>query len=420
MRKKLWACGLAIFTAVGLAGCVTKELSQRLLEREVDVQTMTFDLAHANRTNGAYMIDWKSAVKLLGERNLTLQQARIQIEQAKRDQKGQWKTWLPRPSIYMTLQSSLAQLGNLSSSDLDTSVIAPLNIPNPFTERAMAFQLALTTLQLQDGYTLSYRQQVAALYQLFSQYEYLQAERSRELEMSRALSIDGALRNLEMDAHYRESVRSIQNSLAQMLNLPGKNPLPIAGSRPKLDYDSRIHRLVPGKNYGQLAVRLYAYQIEAALLQEKGVKFSQWPSLSLGGSMPPIYQSNYGSSYGALDSQGIYLFSGLSKSYDLTGRDVQMIKSAEQNTEFVKRSLRQTMDRESREWIALKGRYRQMMLKERLANERVQAIRKIDSGGAAMSDLKMVRSAESSLKSVARAKEQLVMQLWIWDEEKWN
>ncbi|MFT3990973.1 MAG: hypothetical protein QM680_06135 [Luteolibacter sp.] len=418
MHKIICVCGVAGFFLGGLTGCVTKELGRRLGEREEEIRHQTTELAWANRSSGEKPLSWKEAVKMLEERNLSLQKARLQVERAKREKSRQWRTWLPKLAVYASLQSSLAQLGNLSSSDLRSSVIAPLNIPNPFTERASAFQLALSVLQAEDSYTLSYRRQIATLYRIFSRYEQLLADQ-RKLQQAQATSPTDALRELETRGAHQEMVRSLQDQLAQVLNLPGEKPVPIPESRPVLDYDERIDQLIPGKNYGQLACRLYAYQIEAALLSEKGIKFNRWPSLSLGSSSPSVYDSSSGYQ-DPLDAGNIYLYSGLSKSYDLTGRETESIVTAEQNTEFVKKTLRQSLDRESREWITLKKRYHQLLLNERLASERIQSVREVKSGGSALTELKALRSGGMGMRPLARSKEQLVMELWIWDEEKWK
>ncbi len=367
-------------------------------------------------------LNWKSAVELLEERNQSLRQGRIRIEQLRKTRDEQWKTWLPRVGIYTSIQTSLENLGKLSFSDLNTSVAAPLAIPNPLTERALAFQNALSYLEARDSYQLTYRRQVTQLYRLFAQYESLLEQ--RQLQQDRgdttgAAAINSAISQLELAANNQEGLLSLQGGLAQLLNMPGKKIVPVPSSRPQLNYEKRYKSFVPGKNYGELAMRLAAYQIQGALLREKGIKLARWPSFSLGGSTPPLYDSRHsGSDY--LDAERIFLFGSLSKSYDLTGREAEAINTAEENTAFVKASLRLRLDQENREWIRLQTRYEQLLLRRQLAQERLDAVRKRTSGGSPSVELETLRSAREQLKALKSSQQALDLELWIWDENKWK
>lgn len=401
------------------SGCITQELDENLMERRADVNREISELREKQQVGGSEAITWDQALKILNERNLNLQQSRIRIESLRKARDDQWKNWIPRVGVYANLLSSIAELGSLSNGDLNASVVAPLNIPNPATERAQAFANSLSYLEGVDSLEVNNRREVSSLYRLFSRYETLLAnEAERSKKHIGAESVNTALSNIETQVSHRESISSIQENLASLLNLPGENPTPVPGTKPNLDYEHRINKLVPGKNYGLLAVRLYAYQIEGAILREKGVEMSQWPSTWFSGTTPALYDSNQEGS-GSYDSDRISLFAGISRTYDITGREADTIKNAKDNTEFVKKSLRLRMDREVRDWNRLRQRYDQLVMKRQIAKERLQNIQQQDRGSA-MTDLNTLRSARSLLNGIESSMEQLELEIWLWDDEKWQ
>lgn len=414
IRPVHWLVGL--LAAAG--GCVDSKLEKRLEAAKLETAGQTSDLNRLNQAREAFRLDWKTALKLLDERNLTLRQGRSRLEQVRKERDEQWKTWIPRVGVNANLLSSLSELGALSASNMSASVVAPLAIPNPMTEQATAMANALAYLEARDGLELSYRRQVANLYRLFSRYEALLAREALAGEAATGRpDLGGALATIENRAAQKESRETVQDSLAQLLNLPGRHPLPVPATRPRLDYGRRIHTLEPGRNYGQLALRLSAYQIESALLNEKGVKLRQWPTVWFSGSTPALYDSRDSSS-SDFNADNIYLFGGLSRSYDITGRDFQNVRTAEENTEFVRQNLRLRLDQESREWLRLRERYAQLQTKRKLLGERLGRMR--GSQGPAFAELTTLRQEYSTLAQVDSAIEQLELELWVWDEEKWR
>ena len=85
-----------------------------------------FGTESLNRSGDTKVVDWKTAVKLLEERNLSLRQGQARIDQLQKTRDEQWKNWVPRLGFYASVLSSLAELGTLGSSDLSASVSGPL------------------------------------------------------------------------------------------------------------------------------------------------------------------------------------------------------------------------------------------------------------------------------------------------------
>ncbi len=412
--------GFMLFVcSLSLTGCkIDQELDARLVSRDEEYSQLTQDFGRWTSGGEIRVLDWDTAVELLKTRNIQLRRERTRIENLKRAKDEQWKTWLPRVGVYASLFTSLSELGNLAFSDPSVSVGAPLNIPSPLSEKARAFENALSYLQAVDNERLTYRRQVVRLHGIYSSAERL--EERMKTGKSGAENVSEGLRALESKESSREQMRAISSQMVQILNLPGEQPYPAAHTRPVVDYSGKISKLVPGKNYGELAVRLMAYQIEGAVLREKGIKLRKWPSLSVSSSSPALYDSRSDDGAGYFDPDRISLFGSLAKSYDFTGGEARSIESAEDNTRFVKENLRLNMDREAREWERLRNRYRQLLATQEIAEQRLARIRKSSPEGSAAAGLIAVRSAQAALETARQSKEQLNMEVWIWDERKWN
>ena len=397
--------------------CVKKEFDQRVTAQITSVADQTKEIANLIDSPGSYPVQWKTALKLLEERNLNLKRSRDRAEDILRERNEQWKDWIPRPSVYGNLNSSLTELGNLSLSDFNAALVAPLSIPNPLTERARAFENALSYLESKDSMEVTYRREVISLYQIYSRMSKLEENRTSSLEGD-VKSVSNALGQLDAKASNSAAVEALQSQLIQILNLPGSKPLPVSSSRPNIDYEGKFRKFVPGRNYGMLAVRLSAYRIEGALLREKGIKLRKWPNLSLSSSIPALYDTQGNRDF--TDTGQIALFGGLTKSYDLAGADVDSVKSAKENTEFVKQNLRLQLDRDTRQWNRLQQQYEGLMIKKKIATERLAKIRKGSPVASAAVDLLVVREATGALAQLEQLKEQLDLEIWTWDDSAWK
>lgn len=402
-----------------MSGCAQRVFEERL-ERQVSATSeLTTRMLELSESGKSYDLSWDEAVQLLRERNIQYLRTQQRVEDVRKDRDEQWKTWLPRLTAFANLSRSLTELGSLSFSDLNVSVIAPLNIPNPLTERARAFENALSYVQAKDSARLSYRQQVINLYRLYARMGELEERGEAEVSTTSPSPTSG-LTLLKNRSVNEESIRTLQGQLVQLLNVPGSQPYPLADTRPELDYGAEVFTFVPGENYGALACRLAAYRIEAAVLREKGIKLRRWPTLTLSASTPALYDSRSDGGFEVFEGDRINLFGGLAKSYDFTGDEVDRIESAEQNTEFVKQELRLQLDRDSREWTRLQNRYREILLQRRIAEERLEQIKRGGAIGSPSLQLARVRDALVNVRSYTQAKEQLDLEVWLWDDAAWN
>lgn len=422
VKKQNISCSFTI-ACIGVflfPNCASEKLENRLSSARFASSQDTLELIEANQSHNTTSLSWKQALAILTERNIILKRSRLRNEDLIRARDEQWKTWLPRLGFYSNLQTSLAELGSLSFSDINTALVAPLIIPNPFTEQAQAIENSLACLESEESLELTRRRQTITLYRIFERFERAANVEARMSTVKDKTSVQLELSKLETQASQQESLNAARGEFAQFLNLPGSQLIPLSSTRPKIDYETKIDHLTPGRNYGHLAVRLSAYQIVGALLSEKGIKLQKWPSFSLSGSSPTVYDSRSDDSIGNISSEQISLFGGLSKTYEFTGSEADRVRTAEENTAFVKENLRLRLDQETREWLRLKQRYQQLLTKRKLANERLAAIQSQQSGGSAAATIIMLRSAFRSLEAVDQAKEQLDLEIWLWDDEKWK
>jgi outer membrane protein TolC len=338
-----------------------------------------------------------------------------------RQEREQWKEWLPRPSLYVNLQNSLNDLGDLSGDKLSGALFAPLTIPNPYTQQARAYQNALQTVQARDSVELGRRRLIIQLHRLFFEWEDMVSTEATEQHDDPERMVEAFLRRREAVAADAERRNMLHLQLSNILGMPGVNVVPVPSSAPRIDYSRRIDRLQPGVNHGRLASRLGAYEIQGALLRSRGLKLARWPSVSVNASTPSIYDSRRSGGEWLDSTENIFLFGSVTQSFDLTGRQAFDIRNAEENVDFVRQSLRQRIDADARQWQRLKTRYADLNQKQRLINARLEAIRRRGaSASGAGEDLEAARNLIREARAIGRAKRQLDMEIWLWDDDAWK
>ena len=409
---------------LALAGCLgtlscTRGLFKELEIGQAEIAAETSRIAGAERKTT--QLSWKQASDRLLREDLTLRQSEARLAELERQRKAQWREWLPRPTFYINLQKGLQELGDFSSDDISAAVFAPLTIPNPWSQTAKAYQYALQEVQAADSLELNRRRQIISLYRLFAEWEQLD-ERPQESDFGTLdEEVQAALRSREGELLEQERRQLYQGQLSRMLNLPGTNVIPRAETLPGIDYEAKLDHLIPGKNYGNLATRLASYEMQAALLRRRGMNLTEWPAPNFNASIPPVYDTRRDGSQFIDDAEQISLFGSWSKSIDLTGREASSIQSAEDNIVFVRESLKLKLDAEGRTWDRLKHRYRALVAKRAILRERLASqIRGGDIGGSAEDRLNDSRRLLAELENLERAKRDLDMEIWLWDDAAWK
>lgn len=399
-----------------LASCSTKGLFRDIAKQEGRISNQTEVISQGNRSQ--VKMTWNSALERLLKENTSLKQSYRQLEEVRRQRKNQWRELLPRPSFYVNVQKSLRELDAISSDDISSSLIAPLNIPNPLTVQARTYQYALQELQAEANNELTKRRFIIELYRLFMQWG-RQVDRDAQTPVAASLEdeVKQRMSGYESAMQNSETKQLMFAQFSRVLNLPGVDVTPILSSLPKTDYSGELPRLVPGRNYGRLATQLAAYAIEGAILQKRGIKLRELPTTNFNTTTPALYDSHR---EGGPDTEYISLYSGMSKSFDLTGQEAAQIKSAKDNVRVVKENLRLRLDNEGRQWTRLKRRYVTVTQRKQLLEARLRGILQRKGETLASQDLQNVRSIQNDLKSTARSKEDMDLEVWLWDDKRWG
>lgn len=414
---------LSVFSAAFLPGCSPQSLLNQIDEQRIDVADQTAEAAV--RTREFRIMRWREAERRLIEHNISIQRSRDRIEELERVAANQWREWLPRPTFYVSLQNSLRDLGDLSSDSISASLIAPLSIPNPLTVQARTYQNALQLVQARDSAELSRRRQVISLYRLFLEWQELEDQQlndDREITGVRVeQAVENALRRRESVANLEERRNFIYQQFSNILDMPGVNVRPNTASLPEINYESRLDSIRPGHNHGVLATRLAAYEIQGSLLRRRGMRLLRWPNFNVSASTPPFYDSRRPEATVFENAEQILLFGSLSQSFDLTGRQAADIRSAEDNVRYVRKSINQRLDADARQWQRLRQRYGDILIRERMLRGRLESARsRGNSGVPAADDLETVRNINRELDQLKRAKRNLDMEIWLWDDQAWQ
>lgn len=401
-------------------GCVDQSLKSNLSQRGYEIDESTLSLSEQIATGKVQYVSWKNAKRTLLERNLLIQRSADRVERLEKRKKDQWKTWLPTFNLNVSLDESLSRLGDLSFSDLNASLIAPLRIPNPLTERATAFDHSLSLLQAKANHELVVRRQIISLYRAYLQFMNLELAQQKYERRKQSDDLNGALSSLEEKDSYRQRKQALEATLAQQLNIPGFNKLPKTSTLPKINYEGKISKLKPGKNYGKLATRLSSYEIQGAILREKGIKLTRWPLVSLSTSLPPLYDSRSDDSSLDFGSDRIILFGSLNQNYDFTGNRAESIQTAEDNTQLVKKNILLNIDSDARNWNTLRQKYSRLLLRRKILKERLASLNQKSNKIPVRLRLDAIRSAEANLDSSFLALKELETQIWLWDDDAWK
>jgi len=420
MMRSLIHNGGVVVLALVLSSCSTRGLFTLLDSERRELARQARQMEQGGFQEKP--MDWRQAKNRMLESGLGFVRARAQIEEIRRKRKNQWREWLPRPSLYVSVQSRIEELGDLNSDDLSTSLYAPLAIPNPVSVQSRAYQYALGEMQARDNLEVMKRQEVIVLYGLFKAWEDLQNEEmaARDLETADAKDLlERVFSDMESKESLSERKAMIQLRLSRMLNLPDVRVVPVLRGLPEPDYADELDALRPGENYGNLAVKLSSYQIVSAVLRSRGVKLDQWrpPSASVG--VPAIYDSNRTGTPWLDSADQVSLFSSWSKSFDVTGRTAASIENAEQYVVFVRENLKLRVAQDHHEWEKLKKRYGMLLKKRQFMRARLQ--RMLDeTGGDALGSIALIRSVAQELRSIEKSKMGLDIEVWKWDDAAWK
>ena len=401
-------------------------MNQRLSESSDSRGNEFAKLESLLETDSTRPIRWGEALEKMRSGNIGLRQSRKMLEDSEQLAKRQWLSLVPRTAAYVNISKGIASITDFDSDDLSTSVLTSFNIPNPFEFHAMLYGAALQTQNARWSHELDERRAFTELYSAFKDAELLREEVDTFKKEHQSLLTDDpseiAKKINEMDRRkrsIRQRLQSHRENANRLLNTPGGN-WELKGGLPQLSYRKRFKNMKIGRDFGKMALNLYAIRVESAIMQTERVKFRQWPNLSFGLSNPPLYSSTGDSGFSTED---FTMFSGVSKSVefsDFLGR--VSIRDAKFRLQITREQVRQNMEREASRMLQIRDTYGQLLKEE----ERLQlALNRLDrltstEVDAVTSDLELRSELQMQLIQTRRQIKQLDLQYLIWDELYWK
>ena len=406
-----------------VSACVNRRFDRRLSQAEQQVENDRSALEDTVDSATRHL-DWERACRLMGEKNQRLRLGREQLADLERQRKRFALDQIsPRLSAVANLSSALGSLAQLDDRDYGIRLFGSFNIPNPITVYARRYSLELQYYQSALSLHELERRLKATLYGQFLRYEALEQIETGKPEQGNLTGIwERAFSRERDELNEQRRMRSLRLYLNETLNTPGENWAPDVSSLPKISYANELSRLKPEKGYGRLALKQAAGQVEASLANLWRLKLERLPSFSTGVSVPTLYDS--GLDENGFEADEVRLFGSLNESFDLSGREAESARQAEQRAILVQESLRSRLEREIYILDEAKQNYRNL-LSER--DKMLKLLRWMEKnpppGGGPKVVLKRINEASAlrvRLKQNELQRRQLDLEFWIWDEEYWK
>lgn len=416
------ACFLWMAASCGVRSSVEKNLAASSEKQKEEFSTLLERLENSP----SVPIAWKAAYERMMKDGLAMRQSRQQLDDAERQTRRQWLNLAPKVVSYANIGTSISDLTDFASEDVNLRLFTNLNIPNPFQFYGSLYGAALQRQNAIWFHELDKRRAYAQLYSAFIEERSLD-ETEASIQRRRAALPDGPssdisklLKSLASEIDSLERRRQFHRiDVNRLLNTPGGN-WKLSGEIPAISYRDRLQRMEIGEDFGKLALNLQAIQIEGALLQLQRVKFQQWPMVNFGMSLPPLYTSDGTSGF---SSDDLYLFSGASKSFDLTDISArEAVGDAETRLRFTREQVQHRAESEASRMLQLISNYKRLLGElKRLDRYNGHLEHAVSAEPEiVLKDLALRMENEMRRIEVRRQLEQLDLQFLIWDEKFWK
>lgn len=359
--------------------------------------------------------------------NLSLKQSALQRDESSKMAARQWKSLIPRMAAFLNLGESLSELAKLDSDSLNASLVANLNIPNPFVFHASLYAAALQKQSAEWQHEINCRRAYIDLLGAFSNQRFIDeyaASIARRERLGPSLSSVDPSSAIQAIMNERRTLERMQSShrlrLNRMFNTPGAN-WRLSGATPKVDYSRRIQQVRIGGDFGRMALNMQAIQIELAHLRSRSVRIRQWPTISFGLGLPPLFSSSQSET--DLGADNILFFSSVGKSIDLTDPlGLEDIQNADIRLDHTRQTLRQRMEEEG---VRIRQTAADYSRQNRELNNLGRRLAKIESSPSTESVvlLAALNERESLMREINDMKRRLELiehQLLLWDERHWK
>ena len=421
---------VAAILALCVAGC--RAPREGVAEQEVALAGRISEEVSRIENLGGESLSWKSALALMNERNIEINESRNQILSAEDSLKQIYRDLIPGGSISAGVNTALTDLANLSGDDFALSVFSFLNLPGVIAYRVRYYASTLELMRARWAYELRVREKTIQLHEVFLQQQLL-LERTKNIRLSsrfqpRQSILSGldttpeSLRKEELALNLERQSRAIQAQISRLLGSSRSRWKLDSSGLPDWDYVKRPLTLKNPKEFGTLFRQLQALQLEGQRLSKLGVKLRYWPDLRISVSTPALFTVTEGRRNGFDFDQ---LFVSLSTSVQLDTRLSiwTQLKQLERRIALDRQRLAQEnsilIEQLMTNQKALELNAKQIRLNE----IRIRAMRKEERS---LDPRKSRDQLENSLSlserraSLIIEKANLQSSLWLLDERRWD
>lgn len=418
---------VTFFFLIFSSGCIQSRLENNLAEHSKNQNVTLKALQDAHLLKKRENISWDQAVRMLRNQNITLQRARDQIDNIQSQRKDQWLSLIPKIQGFAGLSTSLSDLADINSDDISARVLSSFNIPNPVSFYGRFYAISLQSLQAEWSYELTRRQQHAQLYTSFLEEKMLDAQLKSISQQEESIERSSIGKLADKVANLAQEKVSISRKMSyhrlainRLLNTPGGNWKP-HGETPIISYEDNYKDLKLGDGFGKLALKLQTLQIEASALAILSVKLERFPRISQSLSSPVIFSNDDNTDTG-FTADNFFLFTGLSKTIDLTDiRGKRNLRKAEVRENYTRAQLKLSMESEILRLKMLKQSYASLQgdFKKTMREKLYIRGKNTNALNTTVEDLTKYQELEKESQSLNTQIARMDIQFWIWDEVYW-
>ena len=420
-----WIVSATLLVSVIFPGCVKSSSEKRLGKSLREVQQLQQELNNA-QSIATQNLDWQRASQFLITRNLTFLQSSRRLEALEKDRKRfLWRQLSPQLGAVANLNTALGEIASLAENSAGFRLLGSIRFPQPLSlySRRYALELQYITAKL-DHETLR-RRLFSNLYSAFLKQEQLNYRAqvkplSEDQQALSALLLSGALEKKSSEEKLKREYNALRLQINNLLDTPGENFLLLTKTAPRINYAKSFENFEFGKDFGYLGLQQAAVRLESSYAQLQQINFERIPSLSLGVSLPTLYDSQNPDNRPELSN--IRLFGSLNDSFRFDGQGAENREDAKNRAYSIRRNLYRSVEREINALNRLKANYEKLLAAEESLKAQLAYLEKIPPLTQSASILQRVEKADSLREQIRQNKlsqNQLDLEFWVWDERVW-
>lgn len=420
LYKSIYIALLALI----FSGCAREHFSRNINLAKEKALTERTAFSHKNNTPQK-PLSWGDAVKLLKERNLTYLQSIRRLELLEEDKrKFVWNQLNPRVIATTNLNSFVSKISSIDSSQINTSIIGSIRLPDPISFYAQRYAMELQYYQLKLDHEMLERRLQISLYSYFLTQQEIEDSAVNDINPSTELGVEAHIKEkIRIEKALANEVKSIERlnlNINSILNTPRQNWILKSLTIPDISYANNLSSLEIENGYARMAVKQSALRIETSLARVRQVKLSNLPILSNSISLPSIYRS---SSDAGFDASNISIFTSVNKPFDFTGSTKRSKASAIANHDTLRQSMLHSLERDILSFNQLKRSYKLNIKESKYLKSQLSWLKSNPPEGWSSLVINHIEEMNSLNQKIKRNKErqtQIDIRFWLWDDSYWG